>query len=464
MTTEAELWESVASRWSSGPGTAALRAYSDRVNVALLERWLPGRLGTVLKTDLFDEATGEGLVRVLAARAERVVGIDVSPSVVREAVRRNPGLEAVVGDVRALPFEPETFDVVVSNSTLDHFDTREAIDRSLVELARVVRPGGRIVVTLDNTANPVIWLRNHLPPGFLHRFRLVPYPVGVALRPEGLRDAVTRAGLSVEQTTLVAHVPRLLIRALRLRSPWLLRAERAGQAPTRALTGQFSAVLARRPAAPEHLATRPLAGPRVRRRTIERALSATVLRRLTLLALDLDRRPAEREPLVSLSFGFLGQSDVDALERLRPGLGDAARDRFGHGECCFAARADENGRIVSVRWVARDLARIEFLDLALPLADDEAYNFDTWSDPSVRGQGVASATGSHLYATLAAEGVRTALRAVWPANEGGLRNAAREGFVPVGTLASIRLGPIRRRVVRRVEGGRASSWSSFASS
>jgi hypothetical protein len=115
---------------------------------------------------------------------------------------------------------------------------------------------------------------------------------------------------------------------------------------------------------------------------------------------------------------------------------------------CFAARTAD-GRVVSVRWAARRTARIEFLDCALPLAPDEAYNFDTWTDPPVRGLGVAAATGARLDDVLAAEGVRTVLRAVWPANQQGLRNAAGEGFAPVGSITAVRVGPFRRRIVRR---------------
>ena len=57
MPTGTEVWEEVASSWEQERGTIAVRAYSDAVNRALLERWLPARVGTVLKTDLFDEAT-----------------------------------------------------------------------------------------------------------------------------------------------------------------------------------------------------------------------------------------------------------------------------------------------------------------------------------------------------------------------------------------------------------------------
>ncbi len=451
MTDDADVWEAIGAAWTPDRGTAALREYSDRVNLALLARWLPERLGSVLKTDLFDEAVGRGLVGSLGVRADRVVGIDVSASVVREAARRNPALEAVVADVRALPFPTGSFDAVVSNSTLDHFDGAEPIGDALVELTRVLRPGGLLVVTLDNPANPVVWLRNHVPERVLRSTGLVPYPVGATLGPRALAQAVARAGLLVEDATVVAHVPRLLVRAFGLRSGRLLAAERAGALPTRMLTGQFCAVLARRPAAGQ--AAVPRAPVRPRNATLERVLSATILRRLTLFALDLDRRAEPGEPTLAVVFGFLGPDDAAALEGLRRGLGALALERFARSDRCFAARTADQ-RVVSVRWVSRGRAPIEFLGLTLELAGDEAYNFDTWSDPSVRGQGVASATGARLNDVLAREGVRTVLRAVWPANEEGLRNATREGFAPVGFVASVRLGPLRRRIVRRLDRSR----------
>ena len=89
-----------------------------------------------------------------------------------------------------------------------------------------------------------------------------------------------------------------------------------------------------------------------------------------------------------------------------------------------------------------------------PTREGEAFNFDTWSDPSVRGLGVASATGAHLYRALAGEGVSVVLRAVWPENEAGMRNAAREGFTRIGVVGCVRAGRRRRCYARRDSHGR----------
>jgi SAM-dependent methyltransferase len=250
-------WDDPVAAWPSTRPHRLLRAYSDAVNRALLERWLdvrPARL--LLKTDLFDEAVGAGLYALLAARAETVVGIDASAATVAAAQARYPGLRAELGDVRSLAFPDETFDVVVSNSTLDHFRSREELFRAVGEVARVTARGGRVVLTLDNPLNPLVALRNALPLGLLRRAGLVQHFVGVTLGPAALRRVLEAQGLRVEEVAAVMHVPRVL--ALALAAPvragegverlvrGLLAAERLAGAPTRYVTGQFVAVRARR--------------------------------------------------------------------------------------------------------------------------------------------------------------------------------------------------------------------------
>jgi SAM-dependent methyltransferase len=237
-------WDAVVRSWRETPGTSLLRAYSDAANRRLLERWLPARAGTVLKTDVFDEAVAEGLSPFLAGRAGAVVAIDASPAAVAAARRRHPGLDAHVADVRALPFEDGSFDVAVSTSTLDHFSSRADIDTALRELHRVLAPGGLAVVTLDNPWNPLVALRNALP---VRPHALVPYYVGATLGPRALRAALARAGFAVEEVAAVLHAPRLAARALRPPLRLLLSAERLERWPTRFLTGQFVAARARRP-------------------------------------------------------------------------------------------------------------------------------------------------------------------------------------------------------------------------
>ncbi len=46
-------WDEVAERWLESHPQTLWRRHSDSTNTALLERWLPAHVGSVLKTDLF---------------------------------------------------------------------------------------------------------------------------------------------------------------------------------------------------------------------------------------------------------------------------------------------------------------------------------------------------------------------------------------------------------------------------
>ena len=178
----------------------------------------------------------------------------MAPAIAADAVARNPGLEAIVADVRSLPFTEASFDVVFSGSTLDHFESAADIQMAIGELRRVLRPGGTLILTLDNPANPLIWLRNGPLLGLLRRIGIVPYEVGATLGPRLLERAVQAAGLDVVETTAVMHCPRAIAVAVaepteRLSRSWqesflrhLQAWERLERWPTRWLTGHYVAV------------------------------------------------------------------------------------------------------------------------------------------------------------------------------------------------------------------------------
>lgn len=263
-------WDAMAGVWLERPAGGLWRRHSDAINCKLLERWLPEGLGAVLKTDLFDEAVSDGLAPVLDLRSSRVVGVDLNVEIVEAATRRHPSIEAHVADVRALPFESESFDAVVSNSTLDHFDHEREIAVAVGELARVLRPGGRLVLTLDNPANPVVALGKALPRHVLNRawrvvgkstarVGLTPYYMGATLNPQAMRQTARAAGLEpVDETTLV-HAPRvvavMVAAALESRSPLvqsrflalLAACERLGSTPVARFTAHANALLAVKP-------------------------------------------------------------------------------------------------------------------------------------------------------------------------------------------------------------------------
>jgi len=257
---DAGYWDAAISSFSKEETNAVWRAHSDAVNAALLSPWLPrGQVDRLLKTDAFEEAVAAGLYPVLAPHARRVTLIDVSGAALDAARTRYPAVETVLADARELPFEDGSFEVVVSTSTLDHFRSLEDIAAGLWELHRVLRPGGELLLTLDNRANPVVALRNALPYSLLERLHLVPMYVGATCGPCRLRRLLVDAGFETREVCAALHCPRALAVfaagvVARASSPaaertflrLLMRFESLERLPTRYLTGYFVAARARR--------------------------------------------------------------------------------------------------------------------------------------------------------------------------------------------------------------------------
>jgi demethylmenaquinone methyltransferase/2-methoxy-6-polyprenyl-1,4-benzoquinol methylase len=107
-------------------------------------RFLVSRIEALPDQTVLDVATGTGaVVRELLRRYGcRVVGLDQSAEMLAEARRRLPeSIRLVEGDAERLPFEDGEFDALTVTYLLRYVDDPAA---ALRELARVVRPGGRI--------------------------------------------------------------------------------------------------------------------------------------------------------------------------------------------------------------------------------------------------------------------------------------------------------------------------------
>lgn len=100
-----------------------------------------------------DVGCGTGAaVRAAAAVVERAVGVDIAPKMIVRAKELAAGLphaEFVVGDSEQLPFPAEAFTALLCTASFHHYPEPEL---ALAEMARVLAPGGRLVIA-DGTSD-----------------------------------------------------------------------------------------------------------------------------------------------------------------------------------------------------------------------------------------------------------------------------------------------------------------------
>ena len=163
------------------------RIRSLHVDEREVERTMLDALGDGPLGDVLDVGTGTGRVlALLAPRARRAVGIDLSPAmlgVARAALdpAAHPNVQVRHGDMYHLPFGRAAMDLVVFHQVLHYADDAAA---AVAEAARCLRPGGRLLV-VDFAPHQIEELRTehaHRRLGFTDR-EVASWFRGVGLEP-----------------------------------------------------------------------------------------------------------------------------------------------------------------------------------------------------------------------------------------------------------------------------------------
>ncbi len=162
---------------------------------------------------LVDLGCGGGLMAPHVPAGFRHVGVDRNAAALAQAVKR--GVEAVQGDVTAVPLPDGCAEVVIAGELIEHVEDLPAL---ISEIARLLAPGG---VAVYDTINATLWARLSLvwvgerlpggPPRHIHDPRLF-------VPPRRLAALFSAHGLEVEEQFGLQVHPPSYVRFLRDRS------------------------------------------------------------------------------------------------------------------------------------------------------------------------------------------------------------------------------------------------------
>lgn len=157
--------------------------------------------------------TGVVLARLVARPGTlRLTGVDASPEMLSRARMRLPDKVTLVqGAAERLPFANAVFDAIVTSSMLHHLADPDA---ALREAARVLAPGGRLIVT--------DWCRDYFVMRLLARRLHTKRMPGHVMTVEELTAHATAAGLCVASVTRFRFRPAwglMTLTAFRARRP-----------------------------------------------------------------------------------------------------------------------------------------------------------------------------------------------------------------------------------------------------
>lgn len=219
MTHNSNYWNKISKKSPGGQKYDDLLAkHYCESHKSLIDNWIKfSNNPLILKTDLFAEAMcpSRSFLWDILGKDDLVVGMDISGDIcsraraTSESVNPGSSLKTFTCDLRKLPFANHSFDIIISDSTLDHYKTKADIGIALDELVRTLKPGGTIFITMDNPNN---WSEVIFRIWIL--LRLSPFYIGKTYSINELKFALQKRGLCVLDDNTLIHNPRLITKII----------------------------------------------------------------------------------------------------------------------------------------------------------------------------------------------------------------------------------------------------------
>jgi SAM-dependent methyltransferase len=184
---------------------AVAEGYDESLPSHVVEHYIEKRAAFIRErvpvgSKVLDVGCGTG---VLAARLQRegfaVTGADPFEAMLARMTARDPRVEAVHASGQHLPFDDDTFDLTYCVAVMHHIADPRAVHDTLMEMVRVTKPGGHVLVWDHNPRNPYWPLLMRRVPQDTGAERLIPA--------RELLDGLADGGARPVEVTALGMVP-----------------------------------------------------------------------------------------------------------------------------------------------------------------------------------------------------------------------------------------------------------------
>jgi SAM-dependent methyltransferase len=214
---DSDYWDGVGKSAKTSHLERNVAVYKRQEHLNLLKRWCGGLLAksTVLKTDAYEEAFGlDSFMDWLGHKSNSVFCIDISKEIITKARENYPSIKVLNASAVEMPFKSQTFDLIISNSTLDHLNPGD-VPPALKDFARILRSGGMLVLTLDNGHNPLYRLGYFIG----KKIRYAGYAQERCYTKNEVIPLLEEAGFDVYEVGSIVHLPTPFNLIARIASP-----------------------------------------------------------------------------------------------------------------------------------------------------------------------------------------------------------------------------------------------------
>lgn len=195
-------WREIWTGTAFGRELATLDYPRARQLLDLYMPWLPKDA----RTPILEAGCGPGhVVYYLRQQGFAALGLDYAPEALSPTRILHPDLPLHAGDVHQLPYPAEAFGAYLSFGVVEHFEQGPA--QALAEAARVLRPGGILVLSTPtpNFVEALLRLRSRLVPGRMARQAARAEYFETQYTPRALAGFVRDAGFDVLRATPYSH-------------------------------------------------------------------------------------------------------------------------------------------------------------------------------------------------------------------------------------------------------------------